>query len=138
VAAWRATLQRAAQLAAAFLRDRSIEVRAHSLVVPQDLSGSARVAAGAARYARECTACHLAPGVTRAQLRRGLYPHPPNLAEQRPPDPRRAFWVIKHGIKMSAMPAWGTTLEDAAIWDLVAFLEQLPAMTAEDYQRITR
>jgi mono/diheme cytochrome c family protein len=39
---------------------------------------------------------------------------------------------------MSAMPAWGTALDDAAIWELVAFIERLPAMSPEDYQRLTR
>jgi mono/diheme cytochrome c family protein len=119
------------------LRDRSIEVRARAVAVP-DLSGAAGIEAGARRYALECSACHLAPGVSHSSLRRGLYPHPPNLAQQRPPAPQRAFWVIKHGIKMSAMPAWGTTLEDPAIWELVAFIERMPEMTAEDYQRLTR
>lgn len=119
------------------LRDRSIEVRSRAVAVP-DLSGAALLAAGARRYALDCSGCHLAPGISRSELRRGLYPHPPNLAQQNPPDPRRAFWIIKHGIKMSAMPAWGTTLEEPDIWQLVAFLEQLPAMTPADYQRMTR
>ena len=121
----------------AHLRDRSIEVRARAVALP-DLSGATRIEAGARRYALECAGCHLGPGVNRSELRRGLYPHPPSLAQQAPPDPRRAFWIIKHGIKMSAMPAWGTTLEDPALWELVAFLEQLPAMTPADYQRLTR
>lgn len=119
------------------LRDESIEVRTRAVAVP-DLSRAAAIEAGAQRYAAECVACHLAPGITRSELRRGLYPHPPNLAQQQPPDPRRAYWVIKHGIKMSAMPAWGMTLEDPVIWELVAFLEQLPGMSPEDYQRVSR
>lgn len=36
------------------------------------------------------------------------------------------------------MPAWGTTPEDPDIRELVAFLERMPAVTAEDYQRMTR
>jgi mono/diheme cytochrome c family protein len=119
------------------LRDRSIEARARTVAVP-DLSAAAAIEAGARRYALACSACHLAPGVGHSALRRGLYPHPPNLAQERPPGPQRAFWVIKHGIKMSAMPAWGSTLEDPAIWELVAFIERMPAMSAEDYQRLTR
>lgn len=119
------------------LRDRSIGVRARALSVP-DLSAAATIEAGARRYALDCAICHLAPAVNRSDLRRGLYPHPPNLAQQQPVEPRRAFWIIKHGIKMSAMPAWGATLEDPAVWELVAFLERLPAMTAEDYQRMRR
>jgi mono/diheme cytochrome c family protein len=119
------------------LRDRSIAVRARGIDVP-DLAGAARIAAGAHRYAALCSSCHLAPGVTHSQLRPGLYPHPPNLAQQAPPDVRAAFWTIKHGIKMSAMPAWGKTLDDAAIWDIVAFVRQAPFMTPEVYQRLSQ
>ncbi|HEV2285194.1 MAG TPA: cytochrome c, partial [Steroidobacteraceae bacterium] len=85
-----------------------------------------------------CAGCHLAPGVNRSDLSSGLYPHPPDLAQQAPPEARRAFWVVKHGIKMSAMPAWGRTLDDAALWDLVAFVRRLPAMSEETYERMTR
>jgi mono/diheme cytochrome c family protein len=67
-----------------------------------------------------------------------LYPHPPNLAQQDPPDPRRAFWVIKHGIKMSAMPAWEKSLDDAAIWEVVSFVRTMPGMTPETYREISR
>ncbi|MHB8721984.1 MAG: c-type cytochrome [Steroidobacteraceae bacterium] len=48
-----------------------------------------------------------------------------------------AFWIIKHGIKMSAMPAWGKSLDDAAIWDIVAFVRQLPQMTPDTSAQIT-
>src|SRR5205814_9336099 len=66
-----------------------------------------------------------------------LYPRPPNLAQEDIRDAQRAFWTVKHGIKMSAMPAWGKTLDDAAIWDVVAFVRQMPAMTPETYQQLS-
>jgi mono/diheme cytochrome c family protein len=119
------------------LRERSIAVRADAVEAP-DLTDAARIAAGARIYAVQCVGCHLAPGVKRSDLSRGLYPHPPNLAQQAPPEARRAFWIVKHGIKMSAMPAWGRTFDDAAVWDLVAFVRQLPALTEESYERMTR
>ena len=119
------------------LRDRSIAVRAENTVVP-DLTDGARIASGARLYAAHCVGCHLAPGVSRSDLGRGLYPHPPNLAQAAPPEARRAFWVVKHGIKMSAMPAWGRTLDDAAVWDLVAFVRQLSSMSEENYEHMTR
>ena len=53
-------------------------------------------------------------------------------------DAQRAFWTIKHGIKMSAMSAWGKSLDDGTIWDLVAFVRKLPAMTPEQYQRLAQ
>ena len=118
------------------LRNRSIAVRAHGIEVP-NLDDPRNIAAGAQHYAALCIGCHLAPGVRKSEIRSGLYPHPPNLAEEDVGDAQRAFWIIKHGIKMSAMPAWGKTLNDAAIWDIVSFVRQMPTMTPEAYQQLT-
>jgi mono/diheme cytochrome c family protein len=118
------------------LRNRSVAVRAHGIEVP-NLSDPKNIAAGAQHYAALCIGCHLAPGVRKSEIRAGLYPHPPDLAEEDVDDAQRAFWIIKHGIKMSAMPAWGKTLDDAAIWDIVSFVRQMPMMTPEAYQQLT-
>jgi len=55
------------------LRERSIAVRSGVIEVP-NLDDSSRIALGAERYAALCIGCHLAPGVTKSDLRRGLYP----------------------------------------------------------------
>ena len=119
------------------LRERSIAVRARTIEVPA-LEDPKRVAAGAERYAALCVGCHLAPGLTKSDIRSGLYPHPPSLAQEEVRDSRRAFWTIKHGIKMSAMPAWGKSFDDAAIWDIVAFVRKMPEMTSETYQQLAQ
>lgn len=117
----------------AFIRDRSIEVRASGLVVP-DLADSKLVELGARHYAEMCTDCHSAPGAPESEIRLGLNPQPPNLSRA---GPQRAaaeqFWIIKHGIKMSAMPAWGATHDDHSIWGLVAFVRRLPTLDAAAY-----
>lgn len=118
------------------LRDRSIEEHARGIAVP-NLDDPKRVAEGAEHYAAMCTGCHLAPGMHDSEIRAGLYPTPPNLAEGGPLDPAEAFWVIKHGVKLTAMPAWGKTHNDDAIWGLVAFVQKLPQMTPEQYQQAT-
>jgi mono/diheme cytochrome c family protein len=115
------------------LRDRSIESRLAE-IIPQLAPTPSMIKNGAEHYAALCVGCHLAPGVTHSDLRTGLYPHPPNLAQEDIQESRRTFWIIKHGIKMSAMPAWGKTLDDAAIWDVVAFVRNIPSMAPEDYQ----
>ena len=107
------------------LRDRSIAKHAAGLAVPA-LDDPARIRRGAMHYAEMCTACHLTPGMRDTEMRKGLYPQPPDLARHGIDDPAQAFWTIKHGIKMSAMPAWGRSHDDAAIWDMVAFLQVLP------------
>lgn len=124
------------QRAIELLRDRSIAQHAQSIAVP-DLSDPKRLAEGAEHYAAMCTGCHLAPGQSDSELRRGLYPMPPNLSQAGTLDPAQAFWVIKHGVKLTAMPAWGKSHDDAAIWNLVAFVRQLPRMTPEQYQQAT-
>ncbi|WHZ11192.1 MAG: Cytochrome c family protein [Burkholderiaceae bacterium] len=114
------------------LRERAIEVRAKDLAVP-DLGDPQLVLKGAGQYAAMCAGCHLAPGRKDSELRMGLYPQPPNLSRERV-DPKQAFWIIKHGIKMSAMPAWGRSHDDPTIWSMVAFLQKLPDMTPAEYQ----
>ena len=119
------------------LRERSIAVRARA-IDPPNLEDPTRISAGAEHYAALCVGCHLSPGVTKSEIRAGLYPHPPNLAQEDTRDAQRAFWTVKHGIKMSAMPAWGKALDDAAVWDLVAFLRQMPSVTPETYQQLSK
>ena len=119
------------------LRERSIEARIRGLEI-HTVADPARIAAGAQHYRALCVGCHLAPGVTTSGIRPGLYPHPPNLAQGEMQAEQRAFWIIKHGIKMSAMPAWGKSLDDDAIWDLVAFVRKLPEMTAQTYQELSQ
>lgn len=116
------------------LRNRSIHVRSENLTVP-DLDDPQLILKGAGQYAAMCTDCHLAPGETDAEMRPGLYPQPPNLTQVRL-DPKDEFWVIKHGLKMSAMPAWGGSHDDATIWSMVAFLQKLPDMTPSQYKDI--
>ena len=50
---------------------------------------------------------------------------------------QRQFWIIKHGIKASGMPAWGPTHSDERIWKMVAFLQSLPSLTPDQYQILT-
>lgn len=114
------------------VRNRSIHVRSENLKIP-NLSDPRLVLQGAGQYASMCTGCHLAPGVEHSEMRSGMYPQPLNLSKVRV-DPRDAFWVIKHGVKMSAMPAWGSTHDDPTIWNIVAFLQKLPDLTPRQYK----
>jgi hypothetical protein len=120
----------------ATVRERSIAVRAADLTVP-NLADPALIGLGAEHYAAMCTGCHLAPGTGDNEMRQGLYPKPPNLTEPRDRSPAQSFWIIKHGLKMSGMPAWGVSHDDESLWGLVAFLQQLPALDAAGYAALT-
>ncbi|RTM14576.1 MAG: cytochrome c [Bradyrhizobiaceae bacterium] len=114
------------------VRDRSIAVRASKVELP-DLQDEQLILKGAGQYAAMCVKCHLAPEQSDSEIRPGLYPKPPNLTEQRI-DPKTAFWVTKHGLKMSGMPAWGLGHDDATIWSIIAFVTKLPGLSAEHYK----
>ena len=116
-------------------RDRSIAAQASESAVPA-LDDESLIRAGAGNYDAMCVGCHLQPGVERSEASAGLYPAPPNLTRRRTDDAARAFWVIKHGIKMSGMPAWGRSMEDKHIWGMVAFLRQLPDLSPVRYDEL--
>ena len=120
------------------VRDRSIAVRAAEVVVPSDLTDPGRIASGAGQYAEMCSSCHLAPGMERTEISRGLYPRAPELRRGSRSSAAEDFWVAKHGIKATGMPAWGVTHSDELLWDVVAFLRKLPELTADDYVALVR
>jgi mono/diheme cytochrome c family protein len=116
------------------LRERAIANYSRAVTAPADLNDSKRIAAGAGLYNEMCTGCHLGPGVERSELSQGLYPSAPELARGDDLTPAQQFWVIKHGVKLTAMPAWGKTHDDQLIWDMVAFIRQLPKLNAAQYK----
>lgn len=115
------------------LRERSITARAGKLQ-PPNLKDPARIRQGAGNYNAMCTGCHLSPSMAATELSNGLYPSPPNFSKADVGNPAHHFWVIKHGIKASGMPAWGKSMNDEYIWNMVAFLQELPKLDAEQYQ----
>ena len=123
--------------AIAIARERSIETRASGIKVPP-LGDAKMIAEGAEHYSAMCTGCHLAPGMHENEMRPGLNPKPPILSSQAAEDAGEQFWIVKHGLKMTAMPAWGATHTDEEIWNIVAFLQKLPGMSPTRYRALTR
>ena len=117
------------------MRVRSINARANRLHPPPTLNDPALIRQGAGNYNAMCMGCHLAPGMAETELSKGLYPAPPNLSKETV-DAATAFWVIKHGIKASGMPAWGKSMGDEYIWNMAAFLQVLPRLDAAQYQAL--
>jgi mono/diheme cytochrome c family protein len=74
-----------------------------------------------------------------SEIRKGLVPQPPKLQKSaRRWTPSELFWIIKNGVKMTAMPAWGPTHSAEKIWSMVAFLQKLPDMTPVQYKEMDR
>src|SRR6478672_8316382 len=118
--------------------DRSVAARARDVVVPKNLNDPSRISRGAGQYADMCSGCHLAPGMKRTEISRGLYPRAPELRHKTDLTPAEQFWIVKHGVKMTGMPAWGVTHDDELLWDVVAFVRKLPELTPEQYETVVK
>ena len=114
-------------------RTRSVARHAAYIEVP-DLSDQELIRNGAGNYSAMCVICHLGPDAQETELSVGLYPRPPRWDALGRTEPRAAFWVLKHGIKSSGMPAWGKSMDDKYLWGMVAFMQQFPTITAAQYR----
>lgn len=111
----------------------SVERRADDLPVPERVTPEMMLA-GASLYKATCQNCHAGPGVERAEWASGMRPRPPHLGEAAAEwELEEVFWLAKHGAKMTGMPAFGPTHDDQTLWNVAAFVKQLPAMTPEEY-----
>lgn len=114
----------------------SVARRAGNIDVP-DLDDEALRIAGVNDFAAMCAGCHGAPGQEPEAAGLGLSPPPPDLAESAVRmTPAELFWVTKNGIKMTGMPAWGVTHDDASIWPVIAFITALPSLDEGGYQAL--
>ena len=112
----------------------SVTRRAKHIDVP-NLDNDPLVLAGVNDFDAMCTGCHGAPGKTPTALARGLNPPAPDLTESAKfMTPAELFWVTKHGIRMTGMPAWGATHQDDELWPVVALMMALPTLDADAYR----
>ena len=79
-------------------------------------------------FGTECAACHGLDGHKLTDAGRWMYPRAAKLTSpevQRYTD-RELFWIIKNGIRLSGMPAFGKVESDEHIWNLVHYVRTLP------------
>src|SRR5262249_30548705 len=83
-------------------------------------------------YKENCFICHAAPGIKSSEIAQGMNPAPPMLDDLADLTDGQLFWVVKNGIRMTGMPAFGPTHQDDEIWKIVAFLRHVPKLTPEE------
>lgn len=114
----------------------SVRAHARSIQAPA-LDQPQVVESGAGHYHDDCEICHGGPGVTQSELARGLLPSPPDLGEAAQEwTAAQLFWIVKHGVKMTGMPAWGPTYTDQELWAIVAFIRKLHELSPEQFQKM--
>ena len=101
--------------------------------------GPAHVEQGMLYFQSGCAPCHGAPGLSRNPVALGMLPQPPDLTRVSDDwSDAQLFWIVKHGIKYTGMPAWPAPSRDDEVWALVAFLRRMPQIPAEEYKAATR
>lgn len=80
--------------------------------------------AGVSTYKAMCARCHSTPGDNPSAYGQSFYPPAPQLPGGMPNyTDAQLFWTIKHGIRNTGMPAWGSMLSDEEIWQIVSLLK---------------
>lgn len=115
----------------------SVRAYARNIEAPR-LDAPGMLERGAACYHRYCVQCHGGPGIAPSAEGRGQLPIASNLTQSAREWPAPwLYYVTRKGIRMSGMPAWEFRMSDHSLWSTVAFLQQLPQLTVEDYTAIT-
>ena len=80
--------------------------------------------AGANLYGAHCAVCHGTSDGKASTLAKGFYIKAPLLATDGVEDDpeNETYWKLDHGIRFSAMPAFGKTLTSEQLWQLTMFL----------------
>jgi cytochrome c553 len=120
-----------------FSKQRSVATHApEELAI--DLEDPALVLKGAGHYHTACLPCHGSPEAAYfPRIAKALTAPPPYLPETVPEwEPEELFYIVKHGIKFTGMPAWPSQHRDDEVRAMVAFLVKLPGLDKEGYRRL--
>jgi cytochrome c553 len=94
---------------------------------------------GAGTYEMNCRACHGSPSVPYPRVAQHMTPQPPHLPLTISSwEPDELFYIVKHGIKFTGMPAWPALGRDDEVWAMVAFLRRFPELDEEEYRRLAQ
>jgi len=105
---------------------------------PETVRDDTALVSAAGHFRQACQVCHGAPGAPPSPAMQAATPPAPNLAETaaRYSD-RELFWIVRHGVKYTGMPAWPQGARDDEIRRMVGFIRRLPTMSALEYRTLT-
>jgi mono/diheme cytochrome c family protein len=96
-------------------------------IPPAPTNLQASIEEGDKLYATDCSMCHGPDGHTPTDFGRWMYPRASDLTspEVQQYSDHELFWIVKNGIRLSGMPAFGRVESDEHIWNLVHYLRTL-------------
>jgi cytochrome c553 len=119
-----------------FAKSRSVATHTLGIEAPA-LDDPSLVLKGATHYEIGCRPCHGNPDLQTPRIAQQMTPRPPYLPPRVPNwSPDELFYIVKHGIKFTGMPAWPAQQRDDEVWAMVAFLRRFPELSAEEYRRL--
>src|SRR3984957_5227214 len=94
------------------------------------------IIAGGKLYVMGCMGCHGEPGKPFAEDRSNYprIPQLPNVGTQY--SEPEIYWIIKHGVRLTAMSAYGPFYSDEQLWSLAAFIQRVDKLTPAEIQAI--
>jgi cytochrome c553 len=120
-----------------FAMKRSVDTHSKH-IDPPPLDSEFLVIQGAGHYDVGCYGCHGGPGASQPSIALRMTPHPPDLVKRvEEYDAAELFYIVRHGVKFTGMPAWASNHRDDEVWAVVAFLQRLPAMNRSQYEQLS-
>jgi len=83
-------------------------------------------------YVQNCAVCHGTAKSTPTAIARGFAVRAPQFGKHGVEDDPEGetYWKIAHGIRMTAMPSFGATLDQRDLWQLSYFMKHMDALPA--------
>ena len=112
-------------------------VRTQARKVAEPATDTTGLVSAAGHYAATCASCHGAPGERPSPVMQAAAVKAPDLGINAAKwSDRELFWIIKHGVKYTPMPAWPTQNRDDEVRRMVAFVRLLPGMSPAQYRAL--
>jgi mono/diheme cytochrome c family protein len=113
----------------------TVKRRASGIVNPVSLTKEAFIAGGKL-YLAGCTGCHGDLGKPLGEDANEYPPAPqlPRVGTQY--SEPELYWIIKHGVRMTAMSAYGPFYSEQQLWDLAIFVRGLTNLQSSDLAAI--
>ncbi len=120
--------------------DAAVDRRAPDIKNPIE-PNNANLIAGMKVYQTNCASCHGDIHSPHGMFAESFYPRAPQFVEDAPDMPQNQnFYIIRHGIRLSGMPAWKPILSEQQMWQVTTFLghmDKLPPQVSDAWKTMT-
>src|SRR5450631_3186578 len=105
--------------------DASVDRRAPNMKNPVQPTEE-NLLAGMKIYQANCAGCHGDISHAHSAIGDSFYPRVPQFVEDAPDMPENQnFYIIEHGVRLSGMPGWKTSLKESEVWEVTTFLSNM-------------